>query len=868
MKVDRAKLSPMMQQYMITKDEYKDCILFYRLGDFYEMFFDDAITVSRELEIVLTGKDCGLEERAPMCGVPHHSASMYIARLIEKGYKVAVCEQVEDPRLAKGLVKRDVVRVVTPGTVSDPEFLDDKNNNYLCVAYGDINGCGAAFADISTGEIFVTQMPGGVADEIMRYEPKEILVNEFVMKGVCEEISKRLKITPESLVEEFFECEDMEQFLASYFAKSNISQLGLQNKKEAQKAVCGVLRYCKMTQKSDISSIHTLKYYDTNQYMDMDSNSRRNLELTETMRDKSKKGSILGVIDNTRTSMGARLLKQWIEKPLLNEDLINKRLYAVRELVDNLMLRDELTSQLDGIYDISRIHSRITMGSVTPKELITMRSSFSKLPELKLCLGQLKSSMLKSLYENLDVLDDLYYYLQRAIDDEAPVLLRDGNVIKEGFNEELDRLRLGVNDGAGQIAEIEAYERERTGIKNLKISYNKVFGYYIEVRKTNINDVPEDYVRKQTLANCERYITPKLKETENFILGAGEKILTLEAELYREVVNKLKDESDRIRRVCEIVSTADVLTSMAVTAFKNNYVMPEINTDGIIEIKDGRHPVVEALQKNTLFVPNDTLVDSDENRMIIITGPNMAGKSTYMRQVAVITLLAQIGSFVPASRARIGIVDKIFTRVGASDDIAAGQSTFMVEMTEVANILENATTKSLVILDEIGRGTSTFDGLSIAWAVVEYMHDKKLCGAKTLFATHYHELTQLEEKLDGVKNYNIAVKKRGDDITFLRKIVRGGADDSYGIEVAALAGVPDKVIKRAKTLLKSIENDDVQIQYKETKKEEDVSMQEDFSDSLCRTLVSEIKNIDATTLTPIEAMNKLFEISNKAKEIL
>ena len=532
------------------------------------------------------------------------------------------------------------------------------------------------------------------------------------------------------------------------------------------------------------------------------------------------------------------------------------------------MLRDELTSQLDGIYDISRIHSRITMGSVTPKELITMRSSFSKLPELKLCLGQLKSSMLKSLYENLDVLDDLYYYLQRAIDDEAPVLLRDGNVIKEGFNEELDRLRLGVNDGAGQIAEIEAYERERTGIKNLKISYNKVFGYYIEVRKTNINDVPEDYVRKQTLANCERYITPKLKETENFILGAGEKILTLEAELYREVVNKLKDESDRIRRVCEIVSTADVLTSMAVTAFKNNYVMPEINTDGIIEIKDGRHPVVEALQKNTLFVPNDTLVDSDENRMIIITGPNMAGKSTYMRQVAVITLLAQIGSFVPASRARIGIVDKIFTRVGASDDIAAGQSTFMVEMTEVANILENATTKSLVILDEIGRGTSTFDGLSIAWAVVEYMHDKKLCGAKTLFATHYHELTQLEEKLDGVKNYNIAVKKRGDDITFLRKIVRGGADDSYGIEVAALAGVPDKVIKRAKTLLKSIENDDVQIQYKETKKEEDVSMQEDFSDSLCRTLVSEIKNIDATTLTPIEAMNKLFEISNKAKEIL
>ena len=497
-----------------------------------------------------------------------------------------------------------------------------------------------------------------------------------------------------------------------------------------------------------------------------------------------------------------------------------------------------------------------------------MRSSFEKLPALKKCMSGLKSSLLKNLYESFDELDDMFYYLTRAIDDEAPALLREGKVIKKGFSEELDRLRAGKENGAEQLAQIEAYERERTGIKTLKISYNKVFGYYIEIRKSNTLEIPDDYVRKQTLANCERYITPKLKEAENFILGAGERILTLESELYRGVVEKLKSQSDRIRRVCEIISTADVLCSMAVTAYKNNYVMPEINTDGVIDIRDGRHPVVESIQRNTLFVPNDTLLDGDENRMVIITGPNMAGKSTYMRQVAVITLLAQIGSFVPASRAKISIVDRIFTRVGASDDIAAGQSTFMVEMTEVANILENATDKSLVILDEIGRGTSTYDGLSIAWAVVEYMHDKKLCGAKTLFATHYHELTQLEEKLDGVKNYNIAVKKRGDDITFLRKIIRGGADDSYGIEVAALAGVPDKVIKRAKSLLKSIENDDVQIQYKETKKEEDVSMQMDFSDSLCQSLVAEIKKIDATTLTPIEAMNKLFEISNKAKEIL
>lgn len=865
---NREQLSPMMQQYMKTKDEYKDCLLFYRLGDFYEMFFDDAVTVSRELELVLTGRECGLDERAPMCGVPHHSAAMYISRLIEKGYKVAICEQLEDPRTAKGIVKRDVIRVVTPGTVTDLEFLDEKKNNYLCIIYGDISGYGAAFADISTGEVFVTQLIDSVQDEIIRYEPKEIIQNEFAEERMGSDIYARLKVTPETLTDEFFEFESTERMLLEQFSKTNISQLGLNGKREAQTAVCAVLRYCELTQKSENQCLHTVKYYEHGEFVDMDSNTRRNLEITETMRDKSKKGSILGVIDNTSTSMGARLLKQWIEKPLINADTINRRLYSVRELVDNIMLRDELTEQLRGIYDMARIHSRISMGSVAPRELLSMKQSIKKLPGLKSCLCAAKSPMLKELYDKLDVLSDLDDYLTRAIDDDAPVLLRDGNVIKAGFNEHLDALRDGVNDTAARIAQIETEERERTGIKNLKVSYNKVFGYYIELRKSNTANVPEDYVRKQTLANCERYITPKLKEMENIILGAGEKILTIEAEVYRKVVNNLKNESERIRRVCEIISIADVLCSMAVTAYKNNYVMPEINTNGVTDIKDGRHPVVEALQKNTLFVPNDTLLDCDDNRMIIITGPNMAGKSTYMRQVAIITLLAQIGSFVPASRARIGIVDKIFTRVGASDDIASGQSTFMVEMAEVSHILSNATSKSLVILDEIGRGTSTFDGLSIAWAVVEYMQNKKICGAKTLFATHYHELTALENDLEGVKNYNIAVKKRGDEITFLRKIIRGGADDSYGIEVAALAGVPQQVIKRAKVLLKSIEGGNVQPAVKTHKKVWEPEQQLDFTDQQCRGLVEELKNTDATTLTPIEAMNKLYEVCNKAKEIL
>ncbi len=866
--IDREQLSPMMQQYMNTKDEYKDCLLFYRLGDFYEMFFDDAVTASRELELVLTGRDCGLDERAPMCGVPHHSAAMYISRLIEKGYKVAICEQLEDPKAAKGIVKRDVIRVVTPGTVTEPEFLDEKKNNYLAVIYADISGFGAVFADISTGEVFVTQMLDSVWDEIMRYEPKEIILNAFASDKIETQLSGRIRTTPQTLNDKFFEFENPEEMILMQFGKTDISQLGLSGKREAQTALCAVLRYYEVTQKSSNRSLHTVKYYEHDEFVDMDSNTRRNLEITETMRDRSKKGSILGVIDNTSTSMGARLLKQWLEKPLINADTINRRLYAVRELTDNLMLRDEFCEELKGIYDMARIHSRISMGSVGPRELLSMKQSIKKLPGLKYCLSQVKSPMLKELYEKLDILMDLGDYLDRAINEKAPVLLRDGDVIKEGFNEQLDVLRLSANDTAAQIARVETAERERTGIKSLKVGFNKVFGYYIEIRKSNTEEIPENYIRKQTLANCERYITPELKEMENIILGAGERIASLEAEIYRRVVAHMQEASDRILRVCEIISVTDVLCSMAVTAYKNNYVMPQVNSAGVTDIRDGRHPVVESLQRKTLFVPNDALLDGDDNRMIIITGPNMAGKSTYMRQVAIITLLAQIGSFVPASSAKIGIVDKIFTRVGASDDIASGQSTFMVEMTEVSHILSNATSKSLVILDEIGRGTSTYDGLSIAWAVVEYMQNKKTCGARTLFATHYHELTALENDLEGVKNYNIAVKKKGDEITFLRKIIRGGADDSYGIEVAALAGVPQAVIKRAKELLKSIENDDFKISVKSDKKEEEPKNQIDFTDSLCRSLVGELSHTDATTLTPIEAMNKLYEICNRAKEIM
>lgn len=863
----KQQMTPMMVQYLKTKEEYPDCILFYRLGDFYEMFFDDAVKVSRELEITLTGKDCGMEERAPMCGVPFHSASGYVARLIEKGYKVAICEQVEDPKTAKGIVKREVIRVVTPGTVVDAELLDDKTNNYLAVIYENKDEFGFAVSDVSTGEIYTTQIKGSdeVLNEISRYAPKEILVNSSAWKSISGQVELRFHVIPEECKDEFFENTDFENKILEQFQKSSLSELNLAGKKYAVYAVGAMIAYLEHTQKTSLNFINTINTYEINQYMDIDINTRRNLEITETMRDKNKKGSLLWVLDHTETSMGARMLKQWVEKPLVNTIEINRRLESVNELVGDVMLRDELAEILSSTYDISRIISRVSLGTVTPKDLVSLKMTLKVLPNLLDKLKGLRSPILSDMSRNFDVMEDVYDILDRAIDDEPSTLLRDGGVIKDGFNEEIDKFRIAMRDGKKWLSELEKNEKEKTGISKLKVGYNKVFGYYIEVTKSNISDVPEYYIRKQTLANCERYITPELKDLENTILGASERVLSLEAYVFEQVRRSVGAQIDRLKYAANVIAVTDTLLSLAQSACKNNYTMPYVTENGRIEITDGRHPVVEKMAKNTMFVPNDTSLDTDENRMIIITGPNMAGKSTYMRQVALITLMAQIGSFVPAKSAKIGVVDKIFTRVGASDDIASGQSTFMLEMNEVSHILKNATEKSLIILDEIGRGTSTFDGLSIAWAVVEYIHDKRKIGAKTLFATHYHELTDLENELEGVKNYRIAVKKRGDDITFLRKIVRGGADDSYGIEVAALAGVPKEVINSAKRILEKIENDEIKIEHTEKVQEE--SNQIGFGDNIATAIKEELKNLDVTTFTPIEAMNKLFELSNKAKEI-
>ena len=863
----KEQMTPMMTQYLKTKEEYPDSILFYRLGDFYEMFFDDAIKASKELEITLTGKDCGLKERAPMCGVPFHSASVYIAKLIEKGYKVAICEQVEDPKTAKGIVKREVIRVVTPGTVIDEELLDEKANNYLAVIYCNNDTFGFAVSDISTGEVYTTEIDGAdeTLNEIARYEPREILVNSEAAEKISGQVKLRFHVTPDEQGDEFFENAYYESKILHQFGRQSLSDINLADKKYAVYAVGAMITYLEHTQKMSLTYLNAINTYEVNQYMDIDVNTRRNLEITETMRDKAKRGSLLWVLDNTQTSMGARLLRQWVEKPLVNPIEINKRLLSVKELSDDVMLRDELSSALSGTYDISRIISRISLGTVTPRDLTALKMTLLRLPELEYILSGVKSPMLSEMKKDFDLLEDVASLLERAISDEPSTLLRDGNVIKEGFNEEIDKLRLAMRDGKKWLAAVESEERETTGISKLKVGYNKVFGYYIEVTKSAIKDVPDTYIRKQTLANCERYITPKLKEIENTILGASERVLSLESHVFEQIRKDVEREIERLKRMAGIIAKSDALLSLAETACKNNFVMPEISDNDKIEIIDGRHPVVEKMATGTMFVPNDTRLNTEEDRMLIITGPNMAGKSTYMRQVALITLMAQIGSFVPASSAKIGVVDKIFTRVGASDDIASGQSTFMLEMNEVSHILRNATSKSLIILDEIGRGTSTFDGLSIAWAVVEYIHNKHKIGAKTLFAPHYPELTELEEELDGVKNYRLAVKKRGDDITFLRKIVRGGADDSYGIEVAALAGVPKEVINGAKRILKKIENDEIVIEHKE--KKEEITNQIGFGDEMANLIAQELKMMDVTTFTPIEAMNKLFELSNKAKEI-
>ena len=859
------ELSPMMSHYLKTKEQYGDCILFYRLGDFYEMFFDDALAASRELELTLTGKNCGLDERAPMCGVPFHSAQIYIARLVKKGFKVAICEQVEDPKTAKGIVKREVVRVVTPGTVMDEQSLDEKQNNYLAVINKRENRVSLCFCDVSTGEVYVTTVfdDNSVLDELARYSPSEILVNDEAYKSFKKVIDNRFHLNVSKLDEDCFYSFLTEERIKLQFEKP-LSELGLEANSAESAAVYALLKYLDETQKSGISYVRDLEVYAVDEYMNIDMSTRRNLEITETMRDKRKKGSLLGVLDKTRTSMGARQLLSWLEKPLLNPVEINQRLYSVSELVDNFILREDIKAALTGIYDIARIVGRTVSNTLTPKDMLSLKESLGKLPEIEELLTKTKSPILSDLSNRIDTMSGLYELLSSAIHEEASSVIKSGYLIKVGYNKELDELRDAKENSVSWIARIEAEEKEKTGIKNLKVRYNKVFGYYIEVTKSNLAEVPEDrYIRRQTLTNAERFITPELKELEEKVMSAEENFEALELKLYDEIKEKVSNESERLRVVSEIIATLDVIFSLSEVAADNDYTMPEITTGDEFIVKDGRHPVVEKMLHNEMFVPNDTELDCDASRLLIITGPNMAGKSTYMRQVALISLMAQVGSFVPASYARLGVVDKIFTRVGASDDISAGQSTFMLEMIEVANILKHATKNSLVILDEIGRGTSTYDGMSIAQAVAECIVNKKKIGAKTLFATHYHELSQLEEKLDGVKNYRIAVKKHGDDITFLRKIVRGGADDSFGIEVAKLAGVSDDVIKRAKEILASLEDgkDDVKL----PKAIKEPTAQISFEDSTATEILEELKLLDVTTLTPIEALNKLYQLANRAK---
>ena len=878
-----AELTPMMQQYMKTKEEYPDCILFYRLGDFYEMFFDDAITASQELEITLTGKNCGLEERAPMCGVPYHSVDGYLNRLVSRGYKVAICEQVEDPKLAKGIVKREVVRIVTPGTNLDTQALDESKNNYImCIVYVGDN-YGLSIADVSTGEYMVTELDSAakLMDEIYRFTPSEIICNEslYVSGLNFDDLKNRLGIVVYSLDAWYFDDVLCKRTLQEHFQVKALEGLGLADYDSGVIASGALLKYLEETQKTSLSHLSKLTKYTTGNYMILDSSTRRNLELTETLREKQKRGSLLWVLDKTKTSMGARMLRKFVEQPLIDKASVVLRLDAVEELKNNAICREEIREYLGPVYDLERIGGKITYQSANPRDLIAFQTSLSMLPPIKCILSDMQSDYLKEVYEELDTMEDLCALVQSAIVEEPPIAMKEGGIIKEGYNEEVDKLRKAKSEGKDWLADLETTEREKTGIKNLKIRYNKVFGYYLEVTNSFKNLVPDYYVRKQTLANAERYIIPELKELEDTILGAEDKLFALEYELYAEIRNKIAGEITRIQQTANAISKLDVIASLALVAEKNNYVRPKINEKGVIDIKEGRHPVVEKMIPNDLFISNDTYLDDKKRRISIITGPNMAGKSTYMRQTALIVLMAQIGSFVPAASANIGMVDRIFTRVGASDDLASGQSTFMVEMNEVANILRNATNKSLLILDEIGRGTSTFDGLSIAWAVVEHISNSKLLGAKTLFATHYHELTELEGKIDNVNNYCIAVKEKGDDIVFLRKIVKGGADKSYGIQVAKLAGVPDSVIQRAKEIVQELVDTDIAGRVKdiavhgpETKKkktkmldEVDMAQMSLFDTVKDDDVLDELRNLDISNMTPMDAMNCLYKLQNKLK---
>ncbi|RCX10358.1 DNA mismatch repair protein MutS [Anaerobacterium chartisolvens] len=876
-----AVLTPMMQQYFDIKNQYKDCILFFRLGDFYEMFFKDAEVASKELEITLTGRDCGMDERAPMCGVPFHSAESYIAKLINKGFKVAICEQVEDPAAAKGIVKRDVIRVVTPGTVIDASMLDDKKNNYLMSIYKRGPFFGIAAVDISTGEFRAAGIDRGntsgkLIDEIARFCPSEIIANsEFLGDAACvASIVSRFNsyITPFEDI--YFEGEAAYKKITGKFEDlcASVRQPDI-----SLNASGALLEYLEQTQKVNLGHIQSISMYSVEEYMSIDASTRRNLELTETMRDKSRKGSLLWVLDRTMTSMGGRNIRKWIEQPLINIRDINDRLDAVEEMKDKFMLRMEIRELLKRVYDIERLMGKIILGNVNCRDMISLKNSIGQIPHIKGVIKGCKAELNLRGYERLDTLEDIFDLIERAIIEEPPVSLKDGGLIKQGYNEEVDRLRRATTEGRDWIAALETSERDRTGIKNLKVGFNKVFGFYIEVTKSYFSLVPESYIRKQTLANCERYITPELKEIEESILGAEEKVIVLEYQLFADIKNIIALHVGRIKDTARAIAEIDVICSLAEVADREGYFRPEMTAEGVIDIKDGRHPVVEKMMaqspafQQSSFVPNDTLLDTCDNRLAVITGPNMAGKSTYMRQVAIIVLMAQMGSFVPASGAQIGIADRIFTRVGASDDLAAGQSTFMVEMSEVANILKNASPKSLLILDEIGRGTSTFDGLSIAWSVIEFISDRERLGCRTLFATHYHELTELEGKITGIKNYCISVRENGEDIIFLRKIIRGGADGSYGIQVARLAGVPQRIIDRAKEILGELEDADISKRSaKQRKAKKAIEGQMDlFSfntrSKCCDEVISELKALSVHELTPVEALNVLYGLHQKIK---
>ena len=883
-KIPMEDLTPMMQQYMETKKQYPDCILFYRLGDFYEMFFEDAVTASKELELTLTGKACGLEERAPMCGVPYHAVETYLTRLVNKGYKVAIGEQMEDPRLAKGLVKREVIRIVTPGTNLNVQSLEESKNNFLMSIVYTPTKIGISVADVTTGDYYLTEVEDlkKLNDELMKYEPSEIIHNDsFLVSGFdLKTLREKYRISVNTLEPHMFDDEDCRRILLKHFKVNTLIGLGIEEFPVGMLAAGALLKYLYDTQKTDLAHFTHLYPYLTNKYMLLDSATRRNLELTETLREKQKRGSLLGVLDKTKTAMGGRLLRSMLEQPLIDREEMEKRLDAIEDLGKDSVSRDELREYLNPIYDLERLLSKVTYKTANPRDFIAFRNSLEMLPAIKKVLKSFAGKELTAIENEIDGLQDVYELIRSSIEEEPPVTVREGGMIRDGFDETIDTLRNAKRDGKNWLAELEEQDRERTGIKNLRIKYNKVFGYYFEVTNSYKNMVPEDYIRKQTLANAERYTTPRLKELEDTILNAEDKLTALEYDLFCRIRDSIAMELERIQRTAKAIARLDVYASLSLVSERNHYVRPKLNEKGIIDIKDGRHPVVEQMIQSGLFVANDTYLDNGGHCISVITGPNMAGKSTYMRQTALIVLLAQIGCFVPAKSANIGIVDRIFTRVGASDDLSSGQSTFMVEMNEVANILRNATSNSLLILDEIGRGTSTFDGLSIAWAVIEHISNRKLLGAKTLFATHYHELTELEGKMSNVNNYCIAVKEVGDDIVFLRKIIKGGADRSYGIQVAKLAGVPDMVIDRAKEIAEQLTDNDIteKIQSitvnvkddvkpaKQPKLDEvDLAQMSLFDTVTDEDVIRELMEIEVNTLAPIDALNVLYRLQNKLK---